>query len=403
MMSRVFTTKTRRLFKFLNVIVIAATAPTVAAQQTPYLVSSLAEPRAALSSQGFDVEVVATTDFMALIDGGIDTGIDTPANFDIVLTQDTASAGWWPNGSFLLYFLGTTGGDPTTRAGDLQTASNIEATNTFKVFEASYEHRFNDDHVSLLVGLHDINSDFYALEHAGLFLNSSFGIGPELTQTSPSIFPTSSVATRLRLSFDDLYVLTAIYDGIPGDPADETGTHVQLNDGDGIYYISEIGIAGAEEHYYKYSVGTWYSSAEFEDFAAAPQDDNKGIYLLAERDLGRDVDGRGTGVFLQLGIADGKRNQVERYIGAGMTRTGLLPSRPEDVAGIAIGNVRNSAEFRLVNPELGGSETAIELSYLIAPTPWFTIQPDLQYIIDPGTDPATDNALVATMRFQIAF
>jgi porin len=391
----------RSVFSLLALVVVAHA---VSAQEAPESTNSFDETRAAMSARGFAMEAVVTTDVMALLDGGLDTGVDTPANFDLVFTQDTAAAGWWPNGSFLLYFLGNTGGDPTARTGDLQTASNIEAFNTLKVYEASYEHRFADSRLAVLVGLHDMNSDFYALEHAGLFLNSSFGIGPDVSQTSPSIFSTSALGTRLRVHVtDDVYFLAAIYDGIPGDPDNAKGTHVKLDDGDGVFYINEIGVAGADDHYYKYSVGTWYHSAEFEDFAALPQEDNKGMYFLAERDITRDEDGQGTGVFVQLGLADGDRNQVGRYLGIGMTHTGLLPGRPEDVAGLAIANASNSGMFRALNPGIDRSETAIELSYLITPAPWFTVQPDLQYIINPGMDPGVDDALVASLRFQFAF
>ena len=35
---------------------------------------------------------------------------------------------------------------------------------------------------------------------------------------------------------------------------------------------------------------------------------------------------------------------------------------------------------------------AYELTYSDNLTPWFTIQPDIQYIIDPDTNPALQNA-----------
>ena len=34
---------------------------------------------------------------------------------------------------------------------------------------------------SALFGRYDLNSEFYRLQSAGLFLNSSFGIGPEFS------------------------------------------------------------------------------------------------------------------------------------------------------------------------------------------------------------------------------
>ena len=35
--------------------------------------------------------------------------------------------------------------------------------------------------------------------------------------------------------------------------------------------------------------------------------------------------------------------------------------------------------------------------------PWLEVQPDLQYVVHPGTDPALDDALVAGVRLEISF
>ena len=44
----------------------------------------------------------------------------------------------------------------------------------------------------------------------------------------------------------------------------------------------------------------------------------------------------------------------------------------------------------------------MELTYLIQATSWFAVQPDLQYVIHPNTDPTIPNALVFTLRFEVA-
>jgi porin len=353
---------------------------------------------------GFDLETVLTADLYRVMQGGIDRGTETPGNVDFVFTLDTGAAEWWDNGKVLVYFLNNSGGDPTARTGDLQAATNIEAPNTFKLYEASYEHAFADGRIAVLTGLHDMNADFYALEHAGLFLNSSFGIGPDLSQVSPSIFPTTALGARVRVALtDDVYLLNAVYDGVPGDPANEQGTHVQLNAGDGKFHIAEAGIAGDDDYYYKVAAGLWYHSAEFEDFGAMPQDENHGFYLLAERDLWRSSSGAGVGVFAQVGFADGARNQVENYVGAGVTWTGPVRGRVEDVAGIGVAHARNSGEFRALNPALEAGETVVEFSYQFVLGPALSIQPDLQFIVDPGTDPALRNTVVANIRVQQTF
>lgn len=377
-------------------------AGTTLAEESPWLLGDWGGQRQALAARGLDMEFVASTDILAVVKGGLSRGVETPANFDMVFTLDTGTAGWWQNGTVQLYLLGNTGGDPSRRAGDLQVASNFEAPDTVKVFEANYEHRFLDDRLGLLFGMHDINADFYVTEHSGMFLNSSFGIGVDLAQVGPSIFPTTSPGVRLRLNWTpNAYLLAAVYDGVAGDPDDPYGTHVSFDHGDGVFAIAEAGLLGGESHYYKFGVGGWYHTANIDDVDGRPRDNNSGIYALGETDVWRAEDGCGVGVFTQIGFANGDRNQISTYIGGGVTWTGPFPRRATDVAGLAVAHARNGDHFKRLNPGLERAETTLEASYLIAPKPWLTVQPDLQYVIDPNTDRAIDNALILGVRLQI--
>ena len=93
------------------------------------------------------------------------------------------------------------------------------------------------DRLSILAGLYDLNSEFDVIENAGLFLNSSHGIGADFAQSGengPSIFPSTSLTARLKIQpFKHFYIQAAALDGIPGNPDVDHGTHVHLGDGDG--------------------------------------------------------------------------------------------------------------------------------------------------------------------------
>jgi porin len=45
--------------------------------------------------------------------------------------------------------------------------------------------QFSRERLSLLGGRYDLNGEFYRLHSAALFLNSSFGMGPEFSQSGP--------------------------------------------------------------------------------------------------------------------------------------------------------------------------------------------------------------------------
>jgi len=89
----------------------------------------------------------------------------------------------------------------------------------WRMFEAWYEQRLFGNTLSLRLGLYDYHAEFYALDTAKLFLNASFGVGPELAQIGPSIFPTTSLALRVKYQpTSQWYALATVYDGVPGDP-----------------------------------------------------------------------------------------------------------------------------------------------------------------------------------------
>jgi porin len=364
---------------------------------------------------GVTSEAVLTTDFLYNTRGGVKRGGAVLGNFDLTFEVDTAKAGWWENGTFFFCFLGNSNsGDPMTEiTGDLQTASNIEADEAFKLYEAWYEHRFFNDRLSLLAGLYDLNSEFAVLEYGSLFINSSFGISPEISQTGPSIFPTTSLAARLKIQpTDRSYVMAAVFDGVPGDPDDPPNTAIILKKKDGIFGVLEAGLfqgAPGLADYCKLAAGGWVHTADVENFDGRPHDDNRGFYLIGEKTIYAETDdGQGLGAFIQLGFADERWNRIGSYWGAGLNYTGLIPGRNCDVAGLAAGSARNGDRFMEFGRDVEGvevehTETAIELTYRAEIRPWLYLQPDVQYIIHPGMDPSLDNALQVGVRMEVVF
>jgi porin len=45
----------------------------------------------------------------------------------------------------------------------------------------------------------------------------------------------------------------------------------------------------------------------------------------------------------------------------------------------------------------------VELTWRVPITGWLHLQPDLQYVINPNTDPARRNALLAIFRIDLAY
>ena len=336
-----------------------------------------------------------TLESLTNLHGGVETGTRNLANLDLTLSVDTQAAGWWRSGTLFVYVLGNYGKPPSELTGELQTLSNKEAENNIKVYEFWYEHSFAEGAVKVLVGLHDYNSTFYALESASLFSLSSLGIGPDIAQVTPSIFPTTAAAVHLTLTHKDQYFLLATYDGIPGDPAHPRGTHIKFGADDGQLRAAEWGFA--HEKNYKLALGGWQHTAQVENpVDGSLSNSNSGYYVLGEKYFTENL-----AVFFQYGHADGKKNQLETYNSLGVIYKNFLAG--EDEIGLGYARAENSSEFLAVNPELLSAEAIVELSYFCTLIEKVSMQVSLYSVAHPSMSPDLDNATALGLRLYIEF
>lgn len=369
---------------------------------TQHLFRSWGNVHPHFEQQGVEVNAILTLESVNILRGGVKTGRKFLANFDFTTTIDTHDADWWDDGIFFFYILANAGGDPTTMVGDVQTTSNIEAYDTIKLFEAWYQHQLGDRY-SALVGLYNYNAEFYTLKYAGTFFTSSFGIGPDVSQAGPSIFPTTALAARLNYtSPDGLYILGAVFDGAPGDPADPRGTQITLDYHDGVFYAVEAGYNtnknAGDPDYTKLGIGIWHNTQNFMNgINGSTLPSNGGVYIIGETTIKK-----GLGTFLQIGAARKDRNQIANYFGTGMYCAGLLSGRGDDIFAVGLAQARNSHAYRTANPGKERDETILEINYMMQITPWLIIQPAVQYVMNPSMDPTVTNAWVAGARFKVA-
>jgi len=118
--------------------------------------------------------------------------------------------------------------------------------------------------------------------------------------------------------------------------------------------------------------------------------------------LYREEGEQGLGAFLQFGANDKRVNEINWYFGGGVNYRGLIPGRDEDDAGLAVAHA-------LINEDIvdaGGRkdyETSVELTYSAQINEFLRIQPDIQYIINPGAVSGVQDALVIGLRTEIGF
>lgn len=136
---------------------------------------------------------------------------------------------------------------------------------------------------------------------------------------------------------------------------------------------------------------------------------NTGFYLLADQMLlpeGRDSD-QGLGIFAGTRFTPANRNAVDFYWNSGVSYKGLIPGRDEDTCGIAfaLASPSRGADAALRDEGLAAqaAEMVLETTYQCVLTPWCFVQPDIQYIINPGSTSHLSNAFVLGARFSVVF
>src|SRR5262249_4533294 len=133
-------------------------------------------PRKTLSDHGIDLALIYKGEVNRNFSGGIKQATNYLGNMDFRVSIDGEKLAGWKGGSAFFYIWGDHGGDPSKNVGDAQVTSNIEtAVNTVKLYEAWVQQLAFEDRVSILFGLHDLNSEFYSTDTTALFFNSTFG------------------------------------------------------------------------------------------------------------------------------------------------------------------------------------------------------------------------------------
>lgn len=373
-------------------------------------------------SGGYHLETSYMGEVWHAASGGLTTGSSYLDNLDIKLTIDGEQALNKPGLTIFAHALYNNGGTISEHlVGDAQGVSGIETVKAVRLFQLWGDWAFGfDANHSVLFGLFDLNSEFDAIPSAGLFVGASHGMGPEFSNTGrqgPSTFPVSSLTLRYRWQMNQNWSLqAALVDGVPGHPDHPDRNSIHLSNVDGALLTSEV--AYEQIGMSKFAFGVWHYTASFDVLLPAigvdipiSRRNNQGAYIFADIPLlespGLAVDSAKVSAFLRYGFANAALNRFDRYLGAGLVVRGTLSQDWKDELGLAVSHVRNGKDYRrllaLAGTDTDSHETIIELSWRLSANDWLSFQPNVQYVLNPNTDPQLSNAFVMGLRFEMAF
>jgi porin len=415
------------------------------------LLGNMGGLRTALGDYGITLGVQDTETLLGNVSGGVKQGATMQGVTIATLQVDTQKAFGVPGGTINASALQIHGRSLSPSYLDnLQTANGTEADNATRLWELWYDQSFNNGAFDIKIGQQSIDQEFIVSRYSALFVNTMAGWPAvpsyDLYAGGPA-YPLSSLGVRgLVTPTKNLTILAGVFDdNPPGGPFNDDQQSgdaggVRFNVNTGALFIAEaqlnVNMPGNLPGTYK--LGFWYDTAYFPDQAfdnqgrsladpasngiAAMHKGNYSVYGVVDQTIWqRQGSARSLNVFARVMGAPEDQNLIRFSANAGLSLTAPFPGRPNDSAGIDLGVVKVSGQAAELDRATGlfsgtfvpvrGTETLIELTYQAQVTPWLQVQPDAQFIANPGgglmnpADPTTrlQNEVVVGVRTNVTF
>jgi porin len=401
-----------------------------------YLLGDMAGLRPFLSKYGLSLSIQETSEVLGNVTGGVRQNFEYDGLTQMVLQMDTQRAFGLHGGTFNVSGLQIHGRDLSSdNLQTLQTSSGIEADRSSRLWELWYDQKFlKEDRLDVKIGQQSLDQEFMVSQNALLFVNTMFGWpmlpSADLPGGGPA-YPLSALGVRFRLRpTDSLTVLAGVFNGSPvsnnnSDPQEENATGTSFPTEGGALAIGELQYSypalGSMVYTDKqplsgtYKLGFWYDTEEFADQAidanglslANPaatgiprsHHGDYSIYAVMDQMVWSDPNDEDAdhtlNVFARaMGAPEEDRNLIDVSANAGLTFHEPFPHRGDDTVGIGMGyaKVGDSAvdldkETNFFNGSsfpVRSSEEFVEVTYQYQLTPWCQIQPDFQYVFNPG-------------------
>ena len=406
--------------------------------------------REAFAKVGGTLNIGESSEVFANPAGGLKRGGDYDGLTTVTVQVDTKPALGWEGGQFNASLLNLHGDNYSSKyIGALQTISGVQGDSATRLWELWYDQKIGAN-FDLKIGQQSLDFEFAQHPSAGYFVNAFAGWPIQWSLDAPGggpAFPLSALGVRGKYSAGAVTLLGGVFSGSPipasGNPDPQHANPYGLSFpvrgalviGEAQYAINQ----GEGEYAGVYKAGAWWDSLSFADLrydaagaplaspaAGAPASHNGdfGLYALGEQTVWRGTPKERTlSLYLRANLApQADRNLSTFALDGGLALHDPLDGRKDDTFVLGFGwqhlspaAVGASLDAAALNPGVftppRGDETVIEASYQYQATAWMQVQPDLQYVHNPGgglVDPQNPtrkagDAVVGGLRVNITF
>lgn len=338
----------------------------------------------------------------------------------------------WKEGSLVLSITDAAGANLSEPVGNVFTISQAYVMNTFALYDLYFKLRLLDDRLELNVGRFSAGQYFATMPAMGMVVSGAVNGNPTSLFLNAPYHATASASWAAHAKyrpFEHFYVEAGVFQASPriGNPAYH-GADFSIQPGDGVLLMAEMGWTpafGAQNGQNAdkkavvpaepglkgvYSFGAYYANYTFATFQGGTMSNAYGFYAMAQQMVWRSWKNPHHHFSLWGGVTYSPQEELAQMpvMGfGGAIWQGLVPGRDRDSFLLSFYTGGFSREFANAQAAAGEGrptlETVIEASYIFQLTKNLQVQPDLQWIIQPGGTGDIPNALVLGFQVGLTF
>ncbi len=387
-----------------------------------------------LAKEGLTLSLKFVTDSLGNVSGGRDQGFTYTGSMGFDADADLEKLLGIEGADFYVSAVWRSGTSLSNKyIGNVFQTQQIYGGQNLRLYAFYWRQSLFDDQLLLKVGRIAQGDDFLSRPIYWSYVQNAFDGNPVsiFLNTPMYAYPNSTWGgfAKYTPKESDFFVQGGLYGGAKTPTQTRNSAH-GLDwsfDYDNAYLMGMFGwrpgmkISGQSELPGNYSMGAYYVTGHFQQFLPAPAppgtsaevEGKWGLYWMFDQMVysnGVNSNGDKTGItpWFVVSIAPDERvNQMPYSFYGGVRWDAILPSRKDDF--LALGYVYGmfSDDFAQSQRNRGipgqNFESVIELTYMIQVNEWFTFQPDLQYIINPGGAHQYSDAFVLGFQSSVQF
>ncbi len=393
-------------------------------------------------SKGIEFSGTYTTDLAGNPVGGMKQGFTYTDNIAFGAKLDMEKLVGWRGATFTIAATDRNGRSLSQEyIGNQFTVQQIFGGQTIILTDLHLSQKFWDRKADLKIGRFSSGDDFASSPLYWLYMNNGIDGNPQSLPVNAtfSAYPWASWAARLRVDPSPEWnaQLGLFQVSNRTFARNLNGLNMAFEPTDGVMFVGQVGwtpeffksrvkripteteeaegvekvegdMHGLPGHYW---FGAYYSTWQYAQFGTTDTAPNAyGFYWHADQTVYQESPGSDQGLTLWTAFVLSPQENIAKLPfqwNAGTVYQGLLPKRDNDSAifGLAWGNFSSdySDSGAAYNGDPASFELALEVGYRIQLNRFFYVQPDVQYIVQPGGTGSIPNALVLGAQIGVSF